>query len=274
MIFQSHIPSNPLSSYVDKIFYVEGNSKGAGLPKVCMSLVFNLADSFKLFSDTNFAQFTDYKKYWLAGFQLSPRYVESYGESKMIIIQFKTIGTLAFIKEPLNLFTNDYVHLDNINKQKAEETWERLQEAETLTEKFLITENFLYQCLLANRLTDVGLLKSFNTLLQNNSGASISSVCKQIGISRKHLNHLTKEYIGVSPKTLSMLHRFQTTLQKLSRAKSDNLTSLAYEMDYYDQSHFSNEFKRLSGLKPSEYLKLKEKVPSLEIFPHFLPSLS
>jgi hypothetical protein len=51
MVFHKHIPTSPLHNYVDCIVCIEGNIKGVGFPKTAMSLVFNLNDSFKLFTD-------------------------------------------------------------------------------------------------------------------------------------------------------------------------------------------------------------------------------
>ncbi|MBK6391172.1 MAG: hypothetical protein IPK94_06920 [Saprospiraceae bacterium] len=48
MVFRKYIPGAPLDQYVDCMVYVEGNNKGVGFPKIAMSLVFNLHDSFKL----------------------------------------------------------------------------------------------------------------------------------------------------------------------------------------------------------------------------------
>ena len=66
MFYQKHLPNLPLSNYVESIIYIEGNNKCTGLPKTAMSLVFNLEDSFKLYTDKKFTQFIDYKKYWVA----------------------------------------------------------------------------------------------------------------------------------------------------------------------------------------------------------------
>ncbi|MEL6628284.1 MAG: hypothetical protein AAFQ92_22350, partial [Bacteroidota bacterium] len=63
MVYQKHIPKFPLDSYIDSIIYIEGNNKGTGLPKTAMSLVFNLEDHFKLFTDGSFSKHIDYKKF-------------------------------------------------------------------------------------------------------------------------------------------------------------------------------------------------------------------
>jgi len=84
MIFHKHIPKFPLDKFVDCIVYVEGNNKGVGFPKTAMSLILNRHDSFKLFTDCRFTNFTDFKKYWVSGFQTQPTYIESYGKVKWL----------------------------------------------------------------------------------------------------------------------------------------------------------------------------------------------
>lgn len=272
MIFHKHIPKFPLGQYVDCIIYVEGNNKGTGFPKTAMSLVFNLNDSFKLYSDKEFTSYIDYKKHWFAGLQTKPTYIESYGESKMVVVQFKTAGACAFLNQPLHNFTDNYIPLDNVFNNYADEVWEQLNEALTINEKILVTENFLFRSLLAARMPGEKLLNSIDAIFRSNENLSVADICRQYNISRKHLNFLYKEYLGVSPKMMSSLNRLQNVLQQISRSKPESLTDFAYELDYFDQAHFNNSFKQFTGLKPTEYLKNAAIKPSLKIIPHFLPA--
>lgn len=271
MIFQKHYPKYPLDKYVESIIYLEGNNKGIGLPKTAMSMVFNLGDHFKLFTDNNFIHFKEYKKYWIAGLQSKPTQVESFGNSKMILVQFKTFGAFVFLPEPLYHYTDTYVTLDHLYQKEADETWERLQEASNIHEKFLLIENFLYRKLLTNRFINQKMVDCAELLLNGTSQMTIHQISKQMHISRKHLNHVVKDWTGVSPKMLTSLYRFQSTLKKICASKPETLTELAYQMDYFDQAHFNKDFKRFTNLKPSEYIYLSEHTPSLKIVPHFIP---
>lgn len=271
MIYKKHIPRFPLDNYVDSICYIEGNNKGTGLPKIAMSLVFNLEDSFKLFTDKEFSQYIDYKNHWIAGLQTKPTNVESYGISKMLVVQFKTLGAFIFLKDPLHYYTNNYVTLDSIFNKEANETWEQLQEAKSMSEQFLIIENFLYRKLLTNNLPHKKPISTIEMLLAKNCNFSINQICTQLNISRKHLNNLSKEYLGVSPKTLSSLNRLQNTLKKISSSPTEKLTSIAYELEYFDQAHFINDFKKFTDLNPTEYAKIVESKRTLKIVPHFIP---
>jgi AraC-like DNA-binding protein len=271
MIFHKHIPKFPLGKYVDCIIYIEGNNKGVGFPKTSMSLVFNLNDSFKLYTDKEFTNYIDYKKHWVAGLQTKPTYVESYGESKMIVVQFKTTGAYVFLNQPLHSFTDNYITLDCVFNNFAEEAWEQLHEAQTINEKILVTENFLLRNLLTIKMPNEKLLTSIDLLFRSKENLPIYEICRQHCISRKHLNFLFREHLGVSPKMMSSLNRLQNVLQKIRQSKPEKLTSFAYELDYFDQAHFNNNFKKFTGLRPGDYLKNAAIKPTLKIIPHFLP---
>lgn len=265
-------PTAPLNRYIDSIVYLEGNNKGAGLPKAAMSLVFNLEDGFKLFNDASFTRSVNYAKFWIGGLQLEPRYVESHGISKMIVVQFRTFGAAAFLPGPLRCFTNSYVSLDDVFSRDASETWEKIQEAQTLDQKFGVVERFLVRQLKEERSARAAVLEARAATLPSGTTRPVHAMCAAMQISRKHLNHLFKESVGISPKSFFLLHRFNKALVRLTQPSSDTLTGIAYDAEFFDQAHFTTEFKRWSGLTPSQYRSVALAVPSLEKTPHFLPA--
>lgn len=59
--------------------------------------------------------------------------------------------------------------------------------------------------------------------------------------------------IGITPKKYLKTIRLQYSLYLRSRDKMLNVTNLALESGYYDQAHFINEFKALTGFTPKQY---------------------
>ena len=59
--------------------------------------------------------------------------------------------------------------------------------------------------------------------------------------------------IGLSPKQLSKVIRLQATLKILSTQNAENLTTIAYECNYYDQAHFIKDFKEFTGMSPKQF---------------------
>jgi AraC-like DNA-binding protein len=273
MIYKKHIPSAPLNSYIESIGYLEGNNKGTGLPKVAMSMVFNLADSFKLFEDASFSRYSDFRKHWIAGLQTKPAHVASYGSSKMIIIQFRSLGASLFLRDSLHHYTNEFVTLDCVFSRKADLVWEQLMAADSFPKQILIAEQFLLRKMIRNKEPDSKLQSSIEILLTGHQETTIDQLCRMSNISRKHLNTLSKEFTGVSPKTIASLNRLQSALKTISTQPKQTLTATAYDLGYFDQAHFINDFRKFTTMTPTDYARIAQSHKETQMVPHFIPFL-
>lgn len=73
-----------------------------------------------------------------------------------------------------------------------------------------------------------------------------------LNVSQRYLQKVFVERIGFSQKHMQRILRFQDVMRRLPDYTS-NLTQLAYEHNFYDQSHFIREFKTFTGLSPSNF---------------------
>jgi AraC-like DNA-binding protein len=83
------------------------------------------------------------------------------------------------------------------------------------------------------------------------SAREMANVCN---LSTRQLERDFKSLSGFNPRLFSKLTRFRFLMESMP-SKTSTMTDLAYEYDYYDQSHFINEFKRFTGLSPTQYMK-------------------
>lgn len=81
----------------------------------------------------------------------------------------------------------------------------------------------------------------------------IDFLSQQACLSRKQFERLFSEHIGISPKQYLRIIRFQSALHNNSQSNHWSMTQLALESGYYDQSHFINDFKALTGLTPKKF---------------------
>ena len=86
--------------------------------------------------------------------------------------------------------------------------------------------------------------------------SNIEQVSDRLAISSAALRMLFRDKLGVSPKELVQFSRIKRALNHRVEDVG-NLTSIGYESDFYDQSHFIRDFKKTIGIVPKQYYKNK-----------------
>ena len=81
---------------------------------------------------------------------------------------------------------------------------------------------------------------------------SIAALRERTGWSKSRLASTFLHQVGVAPKQLARIARFNHLLRRL-HTESTHLSELAIDCGYYDQPHMNAEFKELSGLTPVEF---------------------
>jgi AraC-like DNA-binding protein len=74
------------------------------------------------------------------------------------------------------------------------------------------------------------------------------------GLTCRHLERRFLAAVGVTPKRLARLARFQHALRLLGRESPRRGTDTALACGYADQSHFIRDFRRIAGCSPGEHL--------------------
>lgn len=81
-------------------------------------------------------------------------------------------------------------------------------------------------------------------------------------VSRTTLNKHFGKHICKTPSQFKKILRFRNAVNKYASDKAkNNLTDIAYSVDYFDQSHMTREFKSVTGFSPKVFF---EKTTALE----------
>ena len=81
----------------------------------------------------------------------------------------------------------------------------------------------------------------------------IKDICRNVSVSRKHLNGLFEAHIGLTPKVYARMFRFRRVIDLVQGTPRPDWTQIAMSCGYYDQSHFNREFREFSGMSPGEF---------------------
>jgi AraC-like DNA-binding protein len=98
-----------------------------------------------------------------------------------------------------------------------------------------------------------GVVWAWSRLTETDGRVPISALVDELGWSAKRLVSRFKEEIGLSPKSVARLLRFERASTLLAQEAPPTLAAVAFDCGYYDQSHQTNELRRITGVTPTAY---------------------
>jgi AraC-like DNA-binding protein len=81
----------------------------------------------------------------------------------------------------------------------------------------------------------------------------VEQLAQGCGMGVRSLQQLFSEYVGVSPKWTIRRFRLHEAADRLANGDEPDLAVLAQDLGYFDQAHFSSDFRKLVGESPARY---------------------
>jgi transcriptional regulator GlxA family with amidase domain len=97
-----------------------------------------------------------------------------------------------------------------------------------------------------------GFIKNVKLVIEANRILPIDLFADDCNLSRRQFERKFKENAGLTPKDFFSIVRFKNALKEIEEG-SKQLAQIAIETGYFDQPHFTNEFRKYSGYSPREY---------------------
>jgi AraC-like DNA-binding protein len=83
-------------------------------------------------------------------------------------------------------------------------------------------------------------------------------ISDKLGYDYTYLSNLFSEVKGITIQHFIILHKIEKA-KELILYEELNTSEIAFKLHYSSVAHFSNQFKKVTGLTPSFYKKLKQK---------------
>jgi AraC-like DNA-binding protein len=260
MLYREQIPRPELRPYINCFWMIRSPGPVAigdrTLPDGCQEIVFNV-NTRVLRRDCG-GEFTLNPAAELVGQMTRPYEILTRGSQLFFGIKFLPHSFSLFTRESIHNLRDQSIDLRDLFSPGFDEIIDRVFERPEFERFIALMEACLLRKLQLTNALDRGYRlvdRAVRALFSAGGPLLIDELCANLGVSDRYLQQMFKQRIGLGPKQLLKMIRFQRTLQYLT-ASNISLTELAHRSGYCDHAHFTRDFRSLAGVSPSEYRQL------------------
>ncbi len=168
-------------------------------------------------------------------------------------LNFKPTALYKLTNLNISKFTNKNLYfneIDAILSEKFEQIFKR--NSQNFNTLFQEIENLLLTIPLIENKNTQAIDKVINTIHQKEGMLSVNELLSSLPFGQKTLETQFKKMVGLTPAKYIRIHRF-LNLMKQYENNAISLKDLIYMYDYYDESHFSRDFKSFTTKSPSKF---------------------
>jgi AraC-like DNA-binding protein len=172
------------------------------------------------------------------------------GVAEGVQVNLTPIGARRLLGVPMRELANRVVSLEEVLGRWATTTVERLAEAPCRAARLALLEEALSRRIGEAPGPDRRIGRAWDRLLAARGAVSVSSMADELGWSHRHLVSRFHDQIGLAPKAVARVLRFEHAVDRLRAGGS--LAGTAVTCGYYDQAHMNRDFRAMAGATPRE----------------------
>lgn len=187
-----------------------------------------------------------------------PIRIEQSGEVRVVGVRFRRLGLAAFSRQAMHELTDRIVPLHTVfdDPAGADTTADlagRLAQhsGDTAAQSRVLDRFLLARLDPPPELEQLG--AALATFERRQRSATVAQFARMVGVSTRQLDRSCARFVGLTPKVLLQVVRFQQALSSMMSDESCVLGEVAARFGYADQSHLVREFHRFAGGVPARF---------------------
>lgn len=190
-------------------------------------------------------------QYLLVGKFDRSRMITTRGRFNKLSIVFHPLGLNHFIEPPLSDIIQDHFLFFDAFGLPFDDLMTSVFNTSSLEKKRDLLDDFFEKQWLGFQ--EKRLSYCVEKILQTSGQIGVEQLAEELEVSRKTLLRLFKKHLGYTPSEYRSVVKFRAALQNYqSKSIKPNMSALAYESEYYDQSDLNHHFKEKTGQSPQQ----------------------
>ncbi|MGH3029684.1 MAG: helix-turn-helix domain-containing protein [Gaiellaceae bacterium] len=240
--------------------HVTGPLRQRHLPPPFVPLIVNFGPPYLMLDPLTSAVAAEHGSF-TGGLGEAVAVTESPGSARCVQVNLTPLGARQLFGVPMHELTDRVVSVADLLGREADRLEERLAETPDAGARLSLVESFLHARLAGAAPPRPDVAYAWRRLAETGGSLRIGALAAELGCSRKHLAEQFRDQLGLPPKAVARLVRFNRALRLVERGLDG--AEVAFRCGYADQAHFVKEFRRFSGSTPAAFARDPE-VPFLQ----------
>ena len=173
------------------------------------------------------------------------------GSSEGVQVDLTPLGARTFLGAPMTTVAGRSIALTDLLAGEQRHISERLGQTRDWDARFDAIDR-----LLVARAASAGagcpkVAWALDRIVASGGRVEVGALARELGHSNKHLIDRFREQVGLPPKLLARLIRFERLMQHLRAGGREGFAELAATFGYYDQAHLVRDFRQFTGATPT-----------------------
>lgn len=169
-------------------------------------------------------------------------------------VDLTPVGALRLLGRPLGGLANTTLRPDELDLPWLDGLTARVAEPATWRTRLGLVRDELAGRLAGGPRPDPHVEAAWSRIRASGGAVRLQDLAHEVGWSRRHLTSTFAAQLGLPPKRVARLTRFEGVVTRLRTTTRPDLAAMALQHGYCDQAHLGNEVRRFAGISPTELL--------------------